>query len=268
MQTGKLKGKFKEELQPLGDREVFVGESPGHNMEQTFCHDYGKTEILTSRVLAHQHWADWIYLYDLFTKRTFYIGIDAGCKFVGFFNQIEEDPRKISFVHIDKHNAMWVSHIWLSEIDKCHFKSLEQVERRAVNLRGIELPANANRVYWESKDGFEGVVIQTPLHIALWMREDVNEDFKQVLKEECLPIQLVRPLFETKLRWLFVQKNEQDSVLKYLTLGERSSKVGCTYEDTTLWAITFGNNSQWGEGEGQGFICAIDNRRKITLNWV
>jgi len=170
---------------------------------------------------------------------------------------------------MNEEGELWISHIWLNPIEKSHGKSIDKVERKYCSLAGVELPPNLHRMYWEERDEVETIVIQTPLKIIMYQRDEVSEEFKKLLEEDNLPIQLVRPLYENKLRWFFVQKHDNDSVIKYLTHGEGSSKVAYTYEDTKLWAICYANNTQWGNEQiGQGLLVTIDSKRKLRSHWV
>ena len=68
------------------------------SFHKVFCTLHGKRAILTTRILAHSYFPDYIYYFDIFTQRTFYLPIDPLKHFVGFFTQVEEDPRKISYI--------------------------------------------------------------------------------------------------------------------------------------------------------------------------
>jgi hypothetical protein len=76
--------------------EAITSEDIG-SYEKVFTTLHGKREILTSRILAHNYFQDYIYFFDIFSQRTFYLPLDPLKHFIGFFNQIEEDNRKISY---------------------------------------------------------------------------------------------------------------------------------------------------------------------------
>lgn len=99
--TGQLNSKaYREEKKPLRMGKSYGYELPGQTYEVVYNSRYGKKEIMTSRMMAYLPFNDKIHLFDLFTLKTMIINLDEKNKFLGFFNQVDEDDRKISYFEI------------------------------------------------------------------------------------------------------------------------------------------------------------------------
>lgn len=61
--------------------------------------------------------------------------------------------------------------------------------------------------------------------------------FEKIFQDEADPLQCVRPQFEKKKRWVYVQNLEGNANVRYVTLGDKAMKQAVQYTETTLWAI-------------------------------
>lgn len=141
-----------EDLKMLHIEGMWGYEKPEEKFQPSFSNMHGKHEILTNRLMAYLLFHDKIHLFDLYTLRTTIIQLEPENRFITFFNQVDEDQRKISFIEVLPNEEAWISHIWLSEIEDSHEKSISKIERKAVHLKGLKIPANAHRIYWEEQE--------------------------------------------------------------------------------------------------------------------
>ena len=128
----------------------------------------------------------------------------------------------------------------------------------------------AHRIYWEKTEDHEGIFIQLPYKIIYYQKDEATGVFEKIFQDNAESLQCVRPQFEKKKRWFYAQKVEQNTVIKYVTLGEKATKEAAVYEDSTLWAMSIFQQGQHGENEGQQYFVTLDNRRKIfaaDVNW-
>jgi len=86
-----------------------------------------------------------------------------------------------------------ISHIWLNEIENSQEKSLEKIERGAILIKNLKIPAMAHRIYWEKTEDHEGIFIQLPYKIIYYQKDEATGVFEKIFQDNAESLQCVRP---------------------------------------------------------------------------